>query len=49
MVKYKITYWLAGNIKVAYVKASSIYEAKLLFYVTHVCEDIIEVVEEDVQ
>lgn len=48
MVNYKITYWLAGNIKVAHIEATNIYEAKLLFYVTHVCEDIIEVVEDNV-
>jgi len=48
MVKFKIVYVQAGNIKVAYVEAPDIYQAKVLFYVTHVCEDIIEVVEADV-
>lgn len=43
--KFKITYWLDGNIKVAELEASSKYNAKMRFYLTHSCDDIISIQE----
>lgn len=45
MVKFKIKYWLAGNIKVAEVEAKDITEALVYFYMHYSCDDIIEVLE----
>lgn len=46
--KFKITYWLSGDIRVGYIKAYDITMAKIIFYMEYPCDDIIEVEEEDV-
>lgn len=49
MKKYKVIYWHNGNKKVDEIEASSKYNAKVRFYLSHPCDDIIrieEVVEE---
>lgn len=48
MVKFKIKYWLAGNIKVVEIEAKDINEVLVYFYTHYSCDDIIEVLE-DVQ
>ena len=48
--KFKITYWLNSNICVAYVEASSVNDALVVFYMNNRCDDVISIeeVEEDV-
>lgn len=48
MKRYKITYWLASNIKVTYVEADCPAEALVVFYLHNACDDVIEV-KEDVE
>lgn len=50
MKKYKIIYWLNGDLKVTKIEATSKYNAKMRFYLTEQADDIvrIEEVTEDV-
>jgi hypothetical protein len=45
MKKYKVHYWLNGNKRVTEIEASSKYNAKMKFYLTHPCDDIIMIEE----
>lgn len=43
--KFKVIYWLNGNIKTAYVIADSKYNAKTKFYFNNVADDIVRIEE----
>jgi hypothetical protein len=43
--KYKITYWLCGNKRVATIEATSKYNAKVQFYLSKQADDIISIEE----
>ena len=43
--KFKITYWLNGDIKVKEVYANSRYEAKMRFYLTEKFDDLVSIQE----
>ena len=38
--KFKVVYWLRGNLKVVEVEAFSKYDAKRVFYLSYECDDI---------
>ena len=40
MKKYRIAYWLAGDLKVTIIEANSKGEALILFYVNNACDDV---------
>ena len=46
MTRYKIKYWFNGNINKTYVEAENRNQALIVFYMSHVCDDVIEVVED---
>lgn len=46
MIKFKIKYWLAGNIKVCCLEANSLNEVMVYFYTHYPCDDVIEVLED---
>ena len=43
--KFKITYWLNGDVRVKEIEAYSKYNAKVTFLLTNKCDDIISVQE----
>lgn len=43
--KFRVLYWLNGNIKTVQVTADSKYNAKRMFYVNHDADDIIRIEE----
>lgn len=43
MNKYKVIYWLAGDLRVAYLEAKDIEEAFILFYLNYTADDVVEV------
>lgn len=45
MVKFKIVYWLSGNMKVLELEAKDMNEALVYFYTHYPCDDVIEVLE----
>ena len=43
--KFKVIYWLNGNIKSVELEADSKYNAKMRFYFLHTADDIIRIEE----
>lgn len=48
MKKYRIKYYLYGDIKIVYIAANNEEEALVLFYLNYQADDVISVVLEDV-
>lgn len=45
--KFKIKYWIGGDIRVKTIEAEDSLDARLKFYLFNECDDIISVVEDD--
>ena len=43
MVKYKLIYWLAGDVKVTHIEAPDMKTALVIFYENYPCDDLIRV------
>lgn len=46
--KFKIKYYLGGDIRVKYIEAEDSIDARLKFYLFNDCDDIISIEESDV-